>query len=109
NFFFSSRRRHTRSKRVWSSDVCSSDLPQNVVGAAISRPPQFTVYPSARPDSRWIRRKNRPCGSKWTDGARYLRIHNFAGPAGRRSEERRVGKEHRSWWWRVGCKINKKK
>src|SRR5699024_6256763 len=27
--FFSSRRRHTRSKRDWSSDVCSSDL-QNV-------------------------------------------------------------------------------
>src|SRR5699024_11794873 len=27
-FFFSSRRRHTRSKRDWSSDVCSSDLSQ---------------------------------------------------------------------------------
>src|SRR5437868_11227414 len=26
-FFFSSRRRHRRSKRDWSSDVCSSDLP----------------------------------------------------------------------------------
>src|SRR5699024_11395148 len=25
-FFFSRRRRHTRSKRDWSSDVCSSDL-----------------------------------------------------------------------------------
>src|SRR5699024_1504549 len=25
-FLFSSRRRHTRSKRDWSSDVCSSDL-----------------------------------------------------------------------------------
>src|SRR5699024_11745653 len=25
-FCFSSRRRHTRSKRDWSSDVCSSDL-----------------------------------------------------------------------------------
>src|SRR5699024_11722465 len=24
--FFSNRRRHTRSKRDWSSDVCSSDL-----------------------------------------------------------------------------------
>src|SRR5699024_11861760 len=34
-FFFSSRRRHTRSKRDWSSDVCSSDLegtlPETVV------------------------------------------------------------------------------
>src|SRR5206468_4938955 len=27
-FFFSSRRRHTRSDREWSSDVCSSDLPR---------------------------------------------------------------------------------
>src|SRR2546429_9043647 len=27
-FFFSSRRRHTRCSRDWSSDVCSSDLRQ---------------------------------------------------------------------------------
>src|SRR5207249_6251196 len=35
-FFFSSRRRHTRSKRDWSSDVCSSDLGVHAVdeGAA---------------------------------------------------------------------------
>src|SRR5690606_39635311 len=26
SFFFSSRRRHTRFSRDWSSDVCSSDL-----------------------------------------------------------------------------------
>src|SRR5699024_11371586 len=30
-FFFSSRRRHTRSKRDWSSDVCSSDLAKTIV------------------------------------------------------------------------------
>src|SRR2546422_3545038 len=30
-FFFSSRRRHTRCSRDWSSDVCSSDL--------VKRPP----------------------------------------------------------------------
>src|SRR5699024_5934535 len=35
-FFFSSRRRHTRSKRDWSSDVCSSDLV--VVGAVVGVP-----------------------------------------------------------------------
>src|SRR5690606_39388800 len=28
-FFFSSRRRHTRFSRDWSSDVCSSDLTAN--------------------------------------------------------------------------------
>src|SRR5699024_11484530 len=30
--FFSSRRRHTRSKRDWSSDVCSSDLGESGSG-----------------------------------------------------------------------------
>src|SRR5699024_11468385 len=35
-FFFSSRRRHTRSKRDWSSDVCSSDLiPENTTTAIV--------------------------------------------------------------------------
>src|SRR5947199_10160808 len=29
-FFFSSRRRHTRCLSDWSSDVCSSDLPQEL-------------------------------------------------------------------------------
>src|SRR2546428_904339 len=33
-FFFSSRRRHTRSDRDWSSDVCSSDLVIAVLRAA---------------------------------------------------------------------------
>src|SRR5207249_5783058 len=33
-FFFSSRRRHTRSKRDWSSDVCSSDLMKGEVAAS---------------------------------------------------------------------------
>src|SRR5690606_39891424 len=32
-FFFSSRRRHTRFSRDWSSDVCSSDLELSIVGA----------------------------------------------------------------------------
>src|SRR5699024_580852 len=40
--FFSSRRRHTRSKRDWSSDVCSSDLaslnPRMKVGEIIAAP-----------------------------------------------------------------------
>src|SRR6266496_6037310 len=34
SFFFSSRRRHTRSLRDWSSDVCSSDLPAGTVSGA---------------------------------------------------------------------------
>src|SRR5438034_5567418 len=35
-FFFSSRRRHTRSLCDWSSDVCSSDLQEKVAGLARS-------------------------------------------------------------------------
>src|SRR2546428_5973681 len=34
-FFFSSRRRHTRSDRDWSSDVCSSDLSIVLPAAAL--------------------------------------------------------------------------
>src|SRR2546429_383016 len=32
-FFFSSRRRHTRCSRDWSSDVCSSDLSETLFNA----------------------------------------------------------------------------
>src|SRR2546429_6767541 len=34
-FFFSSRRRHTRCSRDWSSDVCSSDLLDSFPGGQI--------------------------------------------------------------------------
>src|SRR5207253_5236722 len=35
-FFFSSRRRHTRWPRDWSSDVCSSDLGGDLSGAIMA-------------------------------------------------------------------------
>src|SRR5207247_3102569 len=35
-FFFSSRRRHTRSTRDWSSDVCSSDLSRLILDSQAS-------------------------------------------------------------------------
>src|SRR3989442_8437391 len=34
-FFFSSRRRHTRCGRDWSSDVCSSDLFERLFARAL--------------------------------------------------------------------------
>src|SRR5690606_40617326 len=37
-FFFSSRRRHTRFSRDWSSDVCSSDLERAVEEAGALTP-----------------------------------------------------------------------
>src|SRR2546429_3726876 len=36
-FFFSSRRRHTRCSRDWSSDVCSSDLSQPPQSAPLDK------------------------------------------------------------------------
>src|SRR2546422_4651762 len=56
-FFFSSRRRHTRCSRDWSSDVCSSDLfllPAAVLGfrlsAATMRMTRSTVLEVLRED-----------------------------------------------------------
>src|SRR3989449_7377404 len=46
-FFFSSRRRHTRCSRDWSSDVCSSDLNDTratlVRGSGQRLPPTWRV------------------------------------------------------------------
>src|SRR5690606_40417078 len=47
-FFFSSRRRHTRFSRDWSSDVCSSDLP---AGSDPRATPSNNDSPGETPDS----------------------------------------------------------
>src|SRR3989449_7874513 len=41
-FFFSSRRRHTRCSRDWSSDVCSSDLTLSFLGLGF--PPDIPTW-----------------------------------------------------------------
>src|SRR5690606_40692145 len=52
-FFFSSRRRHTRFSRDWSSDVCSSDLlPRNTFD-----PNNQAVLPLTKNKRTWKRRK----------------------------------------------------
>src|SRR5699024_12227298 len=79
-FFFSSRRRHTRSKRDWSSDVCSSDL---VVLAA-----QRVHADAAAADIAGRHREVGDCDYR----GRALAVLGDA----QRSEERRVGKEWRS-------------
>src|SRR5215813_14509522 len=43
-FFFSSRRRHTRCGRDWSSDVCSSDLGAGAQGPAARLIPTSGAY-----------------------------------------------------------------
>src|SRR5207249_5707252 len=95
-FFFSSRRRHTRSKRDWSSDVCSSDLlPKaetigitSVAGRADIGEPRGCRWPGITPQK---------CAVRHRVAGRHGRQHVNAKEL--RSEERRVGKECRSRWW----------
>src|SRR6201987_6364624 len=67
--FFSRRRRHTRSDRDWSSDVCSSDL----------IPLRFGIKKTRLQCHRF-------------------KLFGNVGQIPGRSEERRVGKECRSRW-----------
>src|SRR5207247_7713167 len=87
-FFFSSRRRHTRSTRDWSSDVCSSDL--EVVGgdaAAVFhlRPAGAAHVVDALPVDDVLDAELRGVGDAPVRHLGAVRLP--------RSEERRVGKE----------------
>src|SRR5437868_11343471 len=104
-FFFSSRRRHTRSKRDWSSDVCSSDLgwcaEQIEVAGAIELPEDEEVGEALD-----VGEAEREFGQDVEHafgvvfGVETLGDFGaFLVRAGDKSEERRVGKECRSWWW----------
>src|SRR6266852_7230204 len=48
-FFFSSRRRHTRCYRDWSSDVCSSDLSKILALSARQMPHDWQTRYGHRP------------------------------------------------------------
>src|SRR5438445_7556540 len=90
-FFFSSRRRHTRYWRDWSSDVCSSDL--RAVAAALGHRAPALVADDARA-ALALAERARAAGLGTVvvltrDPADLVREL--------RSEERRVGKECR---WR---------
>src|SRR2546422_7707276 len=80
-FFFSSRRRHTRCSRDWSSDVCSSDLAQ-----------AGRNFDAVQVETKQVQ------GNIWMT----LKQVQAAKPTWDyeplRSEERRVGKECRSRW-----------
>src|SRR5260370_17954160 len=87
-FFFSSRRRHTRFKCDWSSDVCSSDLidPRDI---HVHDPP-CTHEHGCRADRAHGYHADRSADRKQTIAKRAA--------VSTRSEERRVGKECRSRW-----------
>src|SRR5258707_6509381 len=92
-FFFSSRRRHTRYWRDWSSDVCSSDL-----SVEKARRRHVRSTDGAAPIvSRQRFRRATALGSTWA--SRPPRCSGRDTTSGLpRSEERRVGKECRSRW-----------
>src|SRR5699024_11898636 len=95
----SSRRRHTMSKRDWSSDVCSSDLVEGshtVLRIAVVDVDVGHVYPVHLVDdvhSLVMEVPSHPCVQLADDGHK-LGNHLLQV----RSEERRVGKECRAWW-----------
>src|SRR5690606_40819326 len=89
-FFFSSRRRHTRFSRDWSSDVCSSDLPEGRRRRSCCCSPRSSALPPLREGSL-------PEGLRPRRGLRAK--PRARPPEGGRSEERRVGKEGRARWW----------
>src|SRR5207248_5105323 len=94
-FFFSSRRRHTRSYGDWSSDVCSSDLRREarVRGGALGA---GDGCPAAGGRGR-VRRGAGPVAGGWRRHAG-VGGRGVGRPALARSEERRVGKEWRCGW-----------
>src|SRR5439155_7026691 len=94
SFFFSSRRRHTRWPRDWSSDVCSSDLPQPAGGAELRH--LFEKVVVGVEEERQARGEGvdrEAAGERAVDVGERVRERE-----GDRSEERRVGKECRAGW-----------
>src|SRR5690606_39644233 len=72
-FFFSSRRRHTRFSRDWSSDVCSSDL-GGLFG--VQNPQQggggfsfggVSTFGAGRSEERRVGKECRVRGSQWRE------------------------------------------
>src|SRR5207302_3694743 len=93
-FFFSSRRRHTRFSRDWSSDVCSSDL----CSLFQDRFDEVDAG-KASTDARqlWADALALVADLVALDALRLILIEENLTSAFR-SEERRVGKECRSRW-----------
>src|SRR2546429_3725914 len=80
-FFFSSRRRHTRCSRDWSSDVCSSDLKNRTLCPAN---PRRSTHVHLRPHGLRLR------------AHRQLPYLRFPGPSAPLPQAARRSEEHTS-------------
>src|SRR2546422_6383705 len=90
-FFFSSRRRHTRCSRDWSSDVCSSDL--NLV-----QPRELCGFGEDDGREFWAINFSARVANAFAELPQNIVVRRLPGLDQLRSEERRVGKECRSRW-----------
>src|SRR3712207_8943486 len=88
-FFFSSRRRHTRYWRDWSSDVCSSDLRAYYLRFLEGRFQWGGGLDRGHLVAGLLEALDRSCGVRGLEAQHDQAV---------RSEERRVGKECRSRW-----------
>src|SRR5207253_4960225 len=92
-FFFSSRRRHTRWPRDWSSDVCSSDLGE------LAQALQDQHYKALALHSDLSQYQRDSAVHSFRIGLTNLLVATEVAARGldipKRSEERRVGKECR--------------
>src|SRR5207249_7646904 len=99
-FFFSSRRRHTRSKRDWSSDVCSSDLlstDRRTEAQAGGIPLLYSLTKNTATrqlKARCDLQQGYACSQYSREAQLWFKLQENW-----RSEERRVGKEGRYGWW----------
>src|SRR3712207_8492576 len=92
SFLFSSRRRHTRYWRDWSSDVCSSDL------ALCTEPDDRALVVGREGFAEGFAGEEGFVGEVDLVAPEVEEVSVDNGESGLRSEERRVGKECRSRW-----------
>src|SRR5436309_12283945 len=103
-FFFSSRRRHTRFSRDWSSDVCSSDLQVLAnsllyfLAGSVGSAQQYYFIQSSNHQNKWLNYLSKEDHRKITDSHQneFSLFFKDDWKITPRSEERRVGKECRS-------------
>src|SRR5690606_40603988 len=92
SYLFSSRRRHTRFSRDWSSDVCSSDLPFGFYEEFQVKTGGYSAE-FGRSTGGVINAVTRSGSNEFHAGAEFTMEPNAWSSSAKRSEERRVGRE----------------